>query len=61
MKSLKIFLKRHTCHALTLMLTWVLTEVATRGCYFVFYQPSTPEKLKNFSKTSKQWNDYIKS
>ena len=44
------FFKKYACNASAILLTGVLAGVATRGCYFVYYQPEVPENLKNFSK-----------
>lgn len=60
MKKFKEFFKKYACNASAILLTGVLAGVATRGCYFVYYQPEVPENLKNFSKKSKQWNDFLK-
>ena len=50
MKKFKEFFKKYACNASAILLTGVLAGVATRGCYFVYYQPEVPENLKNFSK-----------
>lgn len=50
MEKIKLFFKKYMCNAAALMLTGVITGVATQGCYFVYYQPEVPEKLKNYSK-----------
>ena len=47
---MKKFFKNYACNASAILLTGVLAGVATRGCYFVYYQPEVPENLKNFSK-----------
>lgn len=50
MKKFEEFFKKYACNASAILLTGVLAGVATRGCYFVYYQPEVPENLKNFSK-----------
>lgn len=50
MEKLKLYFKKYACNVSAILLTGVLTGVATRGCYFVYYQPEAPEDLKNFSK-----------
>ena len=50
MKKFKEFFKKYACNASAILLTGVLAGVATRGCYFVYYQPEVPENLENFSK-----------
>lgn len=44
------FIKRHMCSITTFALTLVATGMASRCCYFMFYQPEVPENLKKFSK-----------
>ena len=39
MKKFKEFFKKYACNASAILLTGVLAGVATRGCYFVYYQP----------------------
>ena len=50
MKKAKNLFKKYAYSIATLMLTGVLTGVATQGCYFVYYQPEVPENLHKFSK-----------
>ena len=50
MKKFKEFFKKYACNASVILLTRVLAGVATRACYFVYFQPEVPENLKNFSK-----------
>lgn len=50
MKKAKSFFMKHACSVATLMLTGVITGLASRGCYFVYYQPEAPENLHKFSK-----------
>ncbi len=49
MKLKKLF-KKYVCSAATSALTAVASAQADQGCYFIFYQPKTPEKLKDFSR-----------
>ncbi len=44
------FVKKHMCSITTFALTLVATGMASRCCYFMFYQPEVPENLKKFSK-----------
>lgn len=50
MRKLKYLFIKYMCNATTLLLAGVIAGVATQGCYFVYYQPKVPEKLKNYSK-----------
>ena len=44
------FVKKHMCSITTFALTLVATGMASKCCYFMFYQPEVPEDLKKFSK-----------
>ena len=44
------FVKKHMCSITTFALTLVAAEMASKCCYFMFYQPEVPEDLKKFSK-----------
>lgn len=50
MKKLKKLIKKYALSTITLILTGVISGVATQCCYFVYYQPKTPDNLKSFSK-----------
>jgi len=50
MKKLKNLFKKYALCTITLILTGLISGIATQCCYFVYYQPEAPEKLKNFSK-----------
>ena len=49
-KMVREFVKKHMCSITTFALTLVATGMASRCCYFMFYQPEVPENLKKFSK-----------
>ena len=44
------FVKKHMCSITTFALTLVAAGMASKSCYFMFYQPEVPENLKKFSK-----------
>ena len=44
------FLQKYGSSALALALLTVASQVATRGCYFILYQPKEPAGLKKYSK-----------
>lgn len=50
MEKIQLFIKKHSCNIMSLMLTAVVAGIATCGCYFVYYQPEVPENLEKFSK-----------
>lgn len=50
MKKMKKLFKKYACSTIALILTGVISGVATQGCYFVYYQPEVPDNLKKFSK-----------
>lgn len=50
MKKINDLMKKIICNTTTFLLTGVIVEVATQGCFFVYYQPEVPEKLKKYSK-----------
>lgn len=49
MKLKKLF-KKYACNTAAFALTAVASSLVAQGCYFIFYQPKTPEGLKEFSK-----------
>lgn len=44
------FLRKYGGSALAFALLTVASQVATRGCYYVAYQPKEPAGLKKYSK-----------
>ena len=55
------FVKKHMCSITTFALTLVAAGMASKCCYFMFYQPEVPENLKKFSKQTKAlWKNYFK-
>ncbi len=50
MKKAKKLFKKYAFSMATFMLTGVITGLASRGCFFVYYQPEVPENLHEFSK-----------
>lgn len=42
--------KKTACNMSASALTHVAKSVATKGCYFIFFQPKAPENLKDFSR-----------
>ena len=50
MKKCKGSFNKYACNVATVFLTGVIAGVATRGCFFVYYQPKAPEGLKKYSR-----------
>lgn len=48
--KLKNLFKKYACNATTCALNVVANGLVNQGCYFIFYQPKTPEGLKDFSR-----------
>lgn len=46
----KKFLQKYGSSALALALMTVATQVAARGCLYVYYQPEEPAALKKLSE-----------
>lgn len=44
------FLQKYGSSALAFALLAVASQVATRGCFYVAYQPEEPAGLKKYSK-----------
>lgn len=42
------FLQKYGSSALALALLTVASQVATRGCYYIFYQPKEPAGVKKY-------------
>ncbi len=47
---LKNWLLKYGSSAMAFAVTAMATQVATRGCFYIYYQPKTPAGLKKFSK-----------
>lgn len=48
--KLSNLLAKYGSCALALALTALVTEVASRGCLYIQYQPEEPKNLKKFSR-----------
>lgn len=48
--KLKGLISKYGSSMIAFVLTLVATQMASRGCYYIAYQPKAPEGLKKFAK-----------
>jgi len=48
--KLRNLIAKYGSSMMALTLSVVAMQVASRGCYFLLYQPEEPKELKNFIK-----------